>query len=151
MLVAYSRFERFHRRQNLRFNTVVLDVGRPSHRHITMPQDRPNHNLSPMPSSCRLVANPRRKACGPCRPLDADCEVHRRVRQVASKRPHAQAPTIDRIDALPAAAVNGVPRLLAEAVDEMTGLARDVWARATAACGRSGDEALTRVMKKLER
>ncbi len=42
------------------------------------------------------------------------------------------------------------PRLLAEAVDEMTGLARDLWARSRAACGNSGDEALTRVMARLE-
>jgi hypothetical protein len=43
------------------------------------------------------------------------------------------------------------PRLLAEAVDEMTRLARDLWTRSHAARGTSGDEALTRVMARLER
>jgi uncharacterized protein YbjT (DUF2867 family) len=43
------------------------------------------------------------------------------------------------------------PRLLAEAVDETTRLTRDLWARSRATCGNSGDEALTRVMARLER
>jgi tetratricopeptide (TPR) repeat protein len=60
-----------------------------------------------------------------------------------------QAATIERARKMVAATRR--PRLLAEAVDEMTRLARDLWARNRAACGSSGDEALTRVMARLER
>jgi hypothetical protein len=45
MLVASSRFERPHRRQTLRIESVVLDVRQSSNGHITMTQNRLDDNI----------------------------------------------------------------------------------------------------------